>query len=317
MKTTLKIFLEKYYYKNTIIHFLIFPFKAIYDIYRFHIIPDSVFLASHFKKIHGKELNLKNPLTLSEKIQWLKLNERRKILEDCADKFKVRAYVRDCIGEEYLIPLIYESKNPGAICPEILPDFPVIIKTNHNSGGNIIVHDKNQVNFIEIQKRLRILLKENFYYTTKEWQYKNIERRIIVEKLLIDEDGSLPMDYKFHCFNGKVEFIQLDVDRFTNHKRDFYDINWQLLSFSWCPHKDGKAIWEYSDRKLKAPSKLHEMILISEKLSKKFIYSRIDLYFYKEKVYFGEITFHHGSGNEIFNPLKYDKIFGQRLNILK
>lgn len=317
MKTSFKILLEKHYYKNALVHFLLFPFKAIYDTYRFRLILDSVFLASHFKKIHGKNLDLNNPSTLSEKIQWLKINERRKILEDCADKYKVRAYVKDCIGEEYLIPLLYETKNPGTISPEILPDFPVIIKTNHNSGGNIIVHDKTKVNFKEIQKRLRKLLKENFYYTTKEWQYKNIERRIIVEKLLIDEDGNLPMDYKFHCFNGHVEFIQLDVDRFTNHKRDFYDVNWKLLPFSWCPHRNGNAIWENSDRNLKAPSQLREMILVSEKLSREFIYSRIDLYFFMEKIYFGEITFHHGSGNEIFNPLKYDEIYGQRLNILK
>jgi len=315
MSSRIKTLLGEYYYKCPVIHVLIFPFKALYDVIRFKIIPDSVFLSLNYKRVHGTRLNLKNPEHLNEKIQWLKLYDRKKILTDCADKYKVRSFVEECIGEAYLIPLVYETKYPKAICKEVLPDFPVIIKTNHNSGGNIIIKNKNQIDYNLLQKQLRRLLREDFYSTTKEWQYKNIERRIIVEKLLIDEKGMLPMDYKFHCFNGKVEFIQLDIDRFTNHKRNFYDVKWNLLPFTWCPFREGIPIWVNSDREFKAPAQLNKMVEISEKLASKFILSRIDLYNFKDKIYFGEITFHHGSGNEIFRPWEYDRIFGQRLNI--
>ena len=292
---------------------MIFPLKKIYDLIRFIILPDAIFLSLNYKRIHGKTLDIKNPKLLSEKIQWLKLHDRRDILTECADKFKVREYVKNKIGDQYLVPLLYETKFIERISMEILPDFPAIIKTNHNSGGNIIIRNKNEANIKLIKKQLRILLKENFYYTTKEWQYKNIEKRIIVEKLLIDNNGNLPMDYKFHCFNGKVEFIQLDVDRFTNHKRNFYDLNWNLLPFSWCPHKEGIPIWTNSDKEFPAPSSLQEMVHISQTLAVNFIYARIDLYYFSNCIYFGEITFHHGSGNEIFDPLKYDEIYGDRL----
>jgi hypothetical protein len=287
----------------------------LFDIFRFRILPDAAFLKIHYGQVHHKELNLKNPVLLNEKIQWLKLHNDIHLLTMCADKFKVRDYVKNKVGPQYLIPLVYETKDLRTINASTLPDYPVIIKTNHNSGGNIIVRDKTQLDYPQIHKKLKRLLKENFYYTTKENQYKNIERRIIVEKLLVDESGNVPMDYKFHCLNGKVEFIQMDVDRFTNHKRNFYDIHWNLLPFSWCPHIDGKPIWENSDRVFKAPETLSQMIEIAEKLATDFNYVRVDLYYHIGKVYFGELTFHHGGGNEIFNPLEYDEIFGQKLHL--
>lgn len=294
---------------------LIYPFKIIWDIIRFRILPDSLFLSLLYKRIHGKLPDLKNPSGLNEKILWLKLHEKGDLMTDCADKYKVRDYVKKVVGEKYLIPLIMETKDPEKITPECLPKYPFIIKTNHNSGGNQIIYDKSMINYQQLHSQLTKLLKHNFYYITKEYQYKNIERRIIVEKLLVDENNSLPMDYKFHCFNGAVQFIQLDIDRFTNHKRNFYDPRWNLLPFTWCPLEKGIPIWGNTDKLLKAPEKLDEMIQVAQQLSAPFRYARIDLYYFKEHVFFGEITFHHGSGNEVFLPSYFDIIYGQLLKI--
>lgn len=276
--------------------------------------PDSIFIKRQFKIIHGKKLNLKSPESLSEKIQWLKLYDRDPILTQCADKFEVRKFVKEKAGEDILIPLVSYTDSPESILPASLPDFPVILKTNHNSGGNEIILDKNLVDYKKLHEKFRKLLKENFYHTTKEWQYKNISPRlIIIEKLLIDKDKNLPLDFKLHCMNGKVEFIQVDIDRFTNHKRNFYNINWELLPFSWCPHVNGAPIWINSDRKIERPEGLEKMIKIAEKLSGSFSYSRIDLYEFSGKVFFGEITFHHGSGNEIFTPADFDNYYGKKI----
>lgn len=308
-------FIKSLYYRYKLIHLLILPFKVVFDFFRFRILPDKAFLKKHFRQVHGRELNLENPVLLSEKIQWLKLNDNRPVLTLCADKYKVREYITEKIGSQYLVPLIFETKNPREIVADILPDYPVIIKTNNNSGGNIIVYHKDQTDYPHLHKKLLRLMHQNFYYTTKENQYKNIVPRIVIEKLLFDDQGNLPMDYKFHCFNGKVEFIQLDIDRFTNHKRNFYDVHWKLLPFTWSRHVDGKPIWENSDMKFTAPYSINEMISIAEILAKDFKYVRADLYYHLGKVYFGELTFHHGGGNEIFRPLEYDEIYGQKLQL--
>lgn len=307
--------LKQLFYQDKLVFMLIYPLKVIWDIIRFRLLPDSLFLSLLYKRIHGKLPDLKNPSGLNEKILWLKLHEKGDLMTDCADKYKVREYIKKVAGEKYLIPLVMETRYPEKITPENLPEYPVIVKTNHNSGGNQIIYDKRSADYGQLHSQLKELLKRNFYYITKEYQYKNIERRIIVEKLLTDESNSLPMDYKFHCFNGTVQFIQLDIDRFTNHKRNFYDSQWNLLPFTWCPLEKGRPIWGNADKDFKAPEKLDEMINLAQKLATPFKYARIDLYYFKEQVYFGEITFHHGSGNEVFLPSIFDNTYGQLLKL--
>lgn len=267
----------------------------------------------YFKKTFSYKLDLKNPKTLNEKLQWKKIYDRKDIYTLCSDKYKVRDYIDERIGAQYLIPLILATDNPKKIKYEELPDS-FIMKYNHNSGHNIIVRKKGYAQIEKIRLEGRRWLKRNYYQTSKEWQYKNIKPLIIVEKLLVDENGNVPLDYKFHCFHEKVEAIQVDIDRFENHKRNFYDTNWKLLPFIWCTFKNAKPLWG-NGRDIDRPILLKEMIDVAEKLSKGFDYVRVDLYSFENKVYFGEMTFTHGGGYEMFYPAEYDKIFGEKLKL--
>lgn len=305
--------LIKKYNKTVIGHIFISPLRIIRNFVYYHFFPKKIIIKRKFYNVFGYNLNLNNPKTLNEKIQWLKLYNKDKLQTICADKFYVRKYVKELIGEKYLIPLIFHTVNVNNINKSILPDFPVIIKTNHNSSGGTVIWNKEEVDWIKIKKKLRKALKQNYYYKSKEWQYKNIKPRIIVEKLLLN-NNQMPNDYKFHCFNGKVEFIGVDIDRFTNHKRNFYSRDWKLLPFTWSEQENGNVLWP-TGRDIPKPPQLQEAIDVAEKLSSDFKYVRIDLYFIQELIYFGEITFHHGGGFEIIDPFDWDIKFGNLINI--
>ena len=259
-----------------------------------------------FKLHMGYSLNLENPQTFNEKINWLKLNDRTDLHTVSADKFKVRRYIENKIGGVYLIPLIYQTKNPKDIIPEILPDFPVIIKTNHNSSGGVIVKNKNDIDWQKTRFNLKKNLKENYFYSSREWQYKNIQPRILVEKLLVDENGAIPYDYKLHCFNGKLIFTQVDLDRQINHTRNLYDKDWNFIPCKWI-YDNGKQI--------KKPDPFDKMKDLAETIAEDFIYVRVDFYVIKKTIYFGELTFHSESGLGHFTPNSYDKYFGEILKL--
>ncbi|WP_418513069.1 ATP-grasp fold amidoligase family protein [Corallibacter sp.] len=310
----MKQFLSKLYYNSSFIHHVMQPFAHGFEYMRYGFTPDRVKIKREFKKNLGYKLNLSEPETLNEKIQWLKLHDRTALHTKCADKFSVRAYVFDKVGDRYLIPLVYQTKKVRNIISENIPDYPIIIKTNHDSSGGIIVRDKSHVNWDLVQKKLNKNLSVNYYYRFKEWQYKHIEKRIIVEKLLTDNQGAVPFDYKFHCFHGKVVFIQVDIDRFTIHKRNMYDRNWKLLPFNWCNFVDGKPKLE-NGKLLKKPESLDEMIAVSEKLSEPFKYVRIDLYDLEGDIYFGEVTFHPCSGAKVIHPVEWDYKLGAMIDL--
>ncbi|WP_440122509.1 ATP-grasp fold amidoligase family protein [Tenacibaculum sp. Ill] len=254
----------------------------------------------------GYKLDLQKPLTLNSKIQWLKLNERSNLHTICADKYKVRNFIKKTLGEEYLIPLFFVTKDVNKITPENLPSTPFIIKTNHDSGTYFIVKDKSNQDWNEIKKALKSSLKNNYYYKGKEWQYKNIDPCIIVEKLLQTSEGTIPSDLKFHCFNGKVTFIQVDIDRKTNHRRSLFDINWNLLDFQIHYPKGGYV---------KKPDSLDKLIEFSEKISKNFTLARVDFYEVNNKIFFGEITFHPESGFGNISPIEWDYKLGDLLEL--
>lgn len=293
-------------YRNTNFGYkLLRPFYKMYE-FAIRLIPDKLFVEWYFKRYMGYSIDLKNPKTLNEKITWLKLYDRTKLHTLVADKYTVRKYIADKIGEEYLIPLLYHTKNPSNLRPENLPDCDLIIKNNHDSGGYFIVKDKSSVDWTTVQQRFKRSLKENFYYSTREWQYRNIEPRIIVEKLLTTESGEIPNDYKFHCFNGKLAFIHVDISRFGERKRNLYDANWEFIP----------CVWQYENGILEEkPEQFEKLKILAEVLAKDFIYSRIDFYVVKGEIYFGEITFHHHSGTQKFKTPGYDLKFGQRLKL--
>ncbi|REE25794.1 teichuronopeptide biosynthesis TupA-like protein [Winogradskyella pacifica] len=303
---TIRQLVSNGYRKSNIGYTILRPFYKLYELV-LRLIPDKIIIKNSFKKHMGYNLDLENPQTLNEKMNWLKLYNRKDLQTLVADKYKVRTYVEEKIGSEFLIPLLYHTKNSKDLIPENLPESDFIIKTNHDSSGGLIVRDKTQLDWNSVRKRFKHLLKENHYYSTREWQYKNIEPRIVVEKLLTNEDGSIPIDYKLHCFNGELSFIMIDFDRHGDLRtRNLYDRNWNLIPCNW-----GRPY----GKELKKPENLDEMIRVAEILAKDFTYVRVDFYLVKGKIFFGEITFHHASGFQAFIQKDYDYKFGKQLKI--
>jgi hypothetical protein len=307
--------LKRLYNNTSAGKILTHPVIIAYNYFRFHIIPEKKFIKHIFKKSFGYKLDINNPITLNEKIQWLKLNDRTPLHTICADKYAVREYIKKIIGEEYLVPLIFQTINPYDIIPVNLPDFPFIIKTNHDSSGGIIVRDKASVNWKAVQNKLTKLLKRNYYYESKEWPYKNIQPCIVVEKLLLDEKGKIPYDYKLHCFHQKVKMIQVDIDRGTSsHCRNWYNTKWEREPYRWSSIKNGRAT-DPRDTEVEKPESLEKMIILSEKLSKNFVYIRIDWYNISGKLFFGEMTFYHDGGFSPILPEEWDKNLGENLTL--
>lgn len=264
-----------------------------------------------YKKIYHKEPNLDNPKTLNEKILWLKLYDHRPIHTLCADKYTVREYLKEQFGEDYLIPLFYVTDNWKDLTLDKIPEESCVIKASHSQGDMLIVRDKSQVDIKKLRYDARCWMMRNLYYETQEWQYKNCKPKIIIEKLLLDKNGYIPNDYKLHFINGKLEFVYCSVGRETINKRNIYDADWNPLYFSWVePYKDASNI---RGEEIPVPASFEEMKRIGSKISEDFSYVRVDFYDVDGKLYFGEITFHHGSGMDVFKPEKYDRVYGEKL----
>jgi hypothetical protein len=262
----------------------------------FRILPDIFFLKIVFRKKKGRSLDLKTSRRWTDKIQWLKLYDRAEQNTIFADKLKVRAVVQEKIDPEYLVPLFLATSKVEEIRKENLPDYPFVIKTDHDSEGVILVRDKSKENYLEIQAALRKRLRKNHYRGTKEWQYKNIESSVLVESMLIDEDGHVPDDYKVHCFHGKPEFIQVNIDRFGTSRCSkeqsfpisFCNRNWEKIKIKWGSNVIGSNI--------RRPELLAKLLIAAQRLAESVVYARIDFFIVRGKLFFGEITLHPTSG---------------------
>jgi len=300
-----------YLYKETSIGFLlIHPIKVAICFGKYWLISDARFIQKLYRKKFGVYPNLKNPKRLSEKIQWLKLNDRTPLHTICADKYKVRSYVKNKIGEEYLIPLVLETTNISEINAEDLPDCPVIVKANHDSGGTFIINDKIQIDFKKLQRHLRRVMAHNYYYENREWPYKNIKKRVIVEKLMIDDKYDQLYDYKIHCMNGKVKFVEIMTDRGSENgiKEHCLDINYNKQPFLFS--------YPQSDKAVDKPDNWNEMLEKAECLAQGLTYVRVDMYSVNGKTYFGEMTFHPHSGTGMYlQPREWDEKLGQMLKL--
>jgi len=302
--------LFKHFYKNaTAGHLLLYPVKKLYDIYRIRLLPEKIYLKKIFKLKFGFNIDLENPKTIHEKLIWLRLNERNPLHTLCADKYAVRNYIKDKIGEKYLIPLVFQTDNPADIYPENLPDYPFIIKTNHGCSGEIIVKDKSQIDWEKVRKNLKKSLKSNFYYKGKEWQYKNIEPCIVVEKLLLNNNFEIYREYQLTCCNGQVKFIEVQIDKYANKKLNFYDPDWNILDCRVSSVENS----EYCEK----PVMLDKMKSLAEVLARDFIFVRVDLYNFGSEIYFGELTFTPVGGFQKYIPSKWNRIFGDKLIINK
>ena len=305
--------LLEYKYKGKLGYFFT---NIAYEIYRFlkyYRVNDISYLHKKFQNMQGYPLHLEEPKSLNEKLQWLKIYDRRPIYTIFADKYAVRKYVQENIGEKYLIPLLYQTKNYKDIVPENLPNAPFILKANHDSGSFLIVRDKSKVDWKRLQVDCRWWLSKNYYWIDREWQYKDIEPCIIVEQLLLDKNGKIPNDYKIHCINGEVEFIYVAVDREGVNKRNIYDENWKPLPFSWAnKFKDTSKL---RGSEIEPPQSLAEMIRISKEVAKLFAYVRVDFYDVDGALYFGEITQCHGGGFDQMRPIEWDYKYGELLQL--
>lgn len=290
--------------------------NTIYETHRFlryYRFGEVSYLKMKFLKLQGYPLDLENPKSLNEKLQWLKIHDRRKIYTVFADKFGVREYVKDNLNEDLLIPLLYETKNYKDIIPENLPNQPFILKANHDSGSFLIVRDKKDIDWKKVQVDCKWWLSKNYYWIDREYQYKDIEPRIIIEKLLLDKNGKIPNDYKIHCINGEVQFIYVAVDREGVNKRNIYDANWKPLPFSWA--NKFKDISKLRGDEINPPASLERMLAISKEVAKLFAYVRVDFYDVDGVLYFGEITQCHGGGFDQMRPIEWDYKFGEMLKI--
>lgn len=271
--------------------------------------PDEKYLKRVFKSLTGRTLDIDNPITFNEKIQWLKIHDRNPQHTIMVDKYKVREYVKQVLGENYLIPLLGVWDSPNDIDFNSLPN-QFVLKCNHNSGkGMCICTNKKELNIKKVKKDLEKGLKENYYYLGREWPYKDVQKKIIAEQYIIDPESNDLKDYKFYCFDGSVKFVMINSDRNStdNTKADYFDRDFNWLDFKWG--------YEHAKTKPKKPYNYDKMIEIAEKLSSNIKHVRIDLYSLPDRIYFGEITFFDGSGFDIIEPIEWDYKIGNWINI--
>ncbi len=252
-------------------------------------------------------LSLRNPKRFTEKLQWIKVYGNLELYTQYADKYELRGYVKSVIGEHYLIPLLGVWEKFDEIPFKALPK-KFVIKATHGSGYNFICLDKAALNRREIKAVVNKWTNENYYNHSRETQYKLCKPRIICEKYIEDPSGNLK-DYKFFCFNGEPVIVQLDSDRFTGHRTNLMDLNWNKLPVNYTyPNLTDEA---------PKPMNFDKMLEISRKLSKPFPFVRVDLYSVKDRIYFGELTFTPGSGLYRFTPNSYDYWLGEYLDLTK
>ena len=296
--------------RNIIIKYLKNPKFILLKLDKFGMIrlKDSYYLNLLYYKNLGEKLDIANPKTFNEKLQWLKLYDRKDIYTIMVDKYEAKKYVADIIGEKYIIPTLGIYNNFEDIDFSKLPN-KFVIKCTHDSGGIAICKDKSNFDIYSTNKKIKKSLKNNYYYSGREWPYKNVKPRIIVEKYMTDLKFNELRDYKFFCFNGKVKFFKIDFDRFVYHRANYFDANGNLLRFGEkvCPP-------DYQ-KNLMLPKNLQKMIKLAEVLSEKIPFVRVDFYEVNNDIYFGELTFFPNSGFGKFIPEEWDQKIGDMLDI--
>ena len=271
------------------------------------IIDDKNAILRDYRKRSDKDLDLDNPTTFSEKNNWYKLNNHNPLMERCADKVEVRSYVEAKGFGDTLIELIGVYDRVQDIDYDKLPDR-FVMKASHGSHMNYIVDNKPQFNYKQANRMMKTWLHQDIYWSRREWVYKNLKKRIIVEKYLEDKTGGLS-DYKFFCFNGKPAFLQYNCNRFSKDiVQNFYDLEWNLLPF-------GKSIPHNPNVDIQKPKVFDKMIEIATALCEPFQFVRVDLYEVNDRIYFGEMTFFPAGGTPDFIPEEYDEIVGKMWEI--
>ncbi|WP_281889592.1 ATP-grasp fold amidoligase family protein [Paenibacillus sp. YYML68] len=264
-------------------------------------------LIQRFMHYHGYTPDLVTPRTFSEKLQWIKLHGQLERFAPYADKYEVREYVARTIGEPHLIPLIGVYERTQDVDLDSLPSA-FIMKATHGSGWNRIVHDKQTVDWADTCAQLDQWLATSFGEQSGEACYTPIRGRVVIEELITDPLGDLK-DYKLFCFHGKVRMIQVDAERYGDHKRNLYDAEWTQLP--------ARLRFDNITEPVEKPAQLDELIAIAERLAEPFPFVRVDLYYTSGRIYFGELTFAPGNGFLKFEPFAYDQLLGEWLDLSK
>ena len=269
---------------------------------------DKAFIKLIYRLRMGKKLNLENPQTFTEKLQWLKLYDHNPQYCQMANKLQMRDFVKSKIGEGYTVKVLGIYDSWAQIDFAKLPKA-FVLKTTHDSGSYVICKDKDSLSVKQIKeakKKINRSLRRNYYKTTREWQYKNIKPQIIVEEFLDDGQNNLT-DYKFFCFNGKCEFLYIMEEASSAPTQVILDANFNRLPF--------RMDDEPSETMPQKPACLEEMLSYAQKLSQGIPFLRVDMYLVNDKIYIGELTFYHYGGYIPFNPPEWDLKLGKKLDL--
>ena len=285
-----------------------FRVNAVHGLY--DSMPDEEYLKRLFKAWMGKDLDLDNPRTLNEKLQWLKLHDRSPLYTKLVDKYEVKSFVGDLIGYEHIIPTLGVWDRFEDIDFSALPG-QFVLKCTHDSHNFVICRDKAKLNVGAAKKKLTRALRRNYYLKYREWPYKDVKPRIIAEEYLEDESGFLT-DYKFYCFNGKVDCVLTCFDRMSGDtKFYFFDRNWELKRYN----KQGKEAPEGFTKP--KPAGMDEMFDLAEVLGKASgaPFVRVDFYNVYGKIYFGELTLYPAAGFDTGRLPETDLLFGEMIDL--
>ncbi len=286
-------------------------YDKLKEFYYKYCISDVNLIRKEFKEEVGREVNLEDPVRFNDKLQWLKLNWYDPLATKCADKYEVREIIEDKIGKEYLNELYEVYESVDEIDLNKLPNS-FVLKGTHGSGFNIVCKDKNKMDWDIEFRKMRRWLRINYYWQNREWVYRDIKPRIVCEKFLIEDDKCSSLtDYKFFCFSGKPMYCQVIRGRNDNETIDFYDVEWNHMPFT------GLRSLPNSDKSYTKPEKYEEMLELAKKLSGRFPFVRVDFYYVKGKIYFGELTFFPLSGFGKFEPEEWDVKIGNLLKLPK
>lgn len=282
---------------------LFFAFHGFYD-----YMDDEAFIRKVYQARMGKVLNLDNPRTFNEKLQWLKIHNRKPEYTIMVDKYEVKKYVSNIIGEEHIIPTLGVWDRFDDIDFDLLPK-QFVLKCTHDSGGLLICRDKDKFDFKTAKKKMNHFMKHDYFLQNREWPYKNVKHRIIAEKYMENTISGQLCDYKFFCFDGKVKCMKVDFDRFIEHHANYFDENGNLLYFgeTICP-----PIYE---RKIVFPDNIDKMKKFAEKLTVGQPFLRADFYDVDGEVYFGELTFYPASGMGSFTSEEWDYQLGEWIKL--
>ena len=270
------------------------------------LMSDKQYLTVLYRYSMGREMNWDSPKSFNEKLQWLKIYDRNPEYSTMVDKYAVKKYVADKIGEPFIIPTLGVWKRFEEIDFDALPQ-KFVLKCTHDSGGLVICRDKSTFDKTAAHKKIERCLKRNFYYLGREWPYKNVPPRIIAEPLMEDEEGEDLKDYKLMCFGGKVKCSFVCSARSQGLKVTFFDKQWQKLPF--------ERHYPASEENIPCPKTYDEMVRLAEILSEGIPFVRVDFYEIKGKPYFGELTFYPGSGIEEFRPETWDYTLGSWIEL--